>query len=193
VDEARKKGDGLINEFKAGEWKSRSRLRIGGDSHEEICVNTNVNLDKVWDSKNTMTHSFFSYSGSDSQPPCNEDVFWIIMKDRLLINRGALEELEKKVTDGINNNRRVMPSEDREVFSHDECNRFIYPDTPIGPPPDAQYVKAHLTNHYYAIIHPDSKTMFDSNPSRTKINMQRGTEKYSFEKIDDNKMESISP
>lgn len=144
-----------------------------------------------------MTHSFWTYMGSDTEPPCNEDMMWIIMKDRLLINRGALEELERKVTGGDKgspNNRKIMPYEDREVLSHDECTRFIYPSEEIATIPDAQYVKAHLTNHYYAIVYPGTKTMFDYDPTRTTIHMNKaGGEKYSFEKIDEKKMDNISP
>lgn len=61
VNEARRKGDQFINSFKAGEWKDRSKIEFNVKDHEEFCINSFVNLDKIWGSKDTMTHSFYGY------------------------------------------------------------------------------------------------------------------------------------
>lgn len=76
--------------------------------------------------------------GSDTEPPCNEDVHWVLMKDRLLIDELDFNELQKAVTGGGQNNaRKVMPFGDRKVYSHDECSHFIYPEIPTAEIPDA--------------------------------------------------------
>jgi len=35
------------------------------------------------------------------------------------------------------NAREVMPLENRDVVSHDECKKFVYPSPEPGPPLDA--------------------------------------------------------
>jgi len=37
-------------------------------------VEAKINITKIFDAASTFSYSFYSYQGSDSEPPCNEDV-----------------------------------------------------------------------------------------------------------------------
>lgn len=77
------------------------------------------NLYRMFDQKDSLTTSFFTYMGSDTKPPCNEDVQWVILKDPYLIATAELDELKKKVIGTDQNTRNQMPLEGREVLSFD--------------------------------------------------------------------------
>lgn len=46
-------------------------------------------------------------------------------------------------------------------MSFDECPKFEIPLAPLIPNIDAQLVKAKVKKHWYSIVYPGTKTMFD--------------------------------
>jgi len=95
-------------------------------------------LNSIIKQSNIMSLSFYKYMGSDTQPPCNEDVTWFILKDRLYIPSLHLRRLEEKVVGryGSSNNRRLMPNADRKVLSVDLCPKYEF-HSRIEEPEDA--------------------------------------------------------
>lgn len=105
--------------------------------------------------------------GSDTEPPCNEDVQWFVMRDPFIVVKSTIDSTLKNVVVNSNqiNQRKTFPQLDREVIYHSECKIFdkIIKDVVVLPPviPDATFVEAQTTQHHYAIVHPKTKTIFD--------------------------------
>jgi len=90
------------------------------------------------------------------------------------------------------NARDVMPPEDRDIVSHDECKKFTYPSPEPGAPLDAQYVKAKATLNYYAIVYPKTRTIFDD--KNNALELVKGKDhKIKLEYINEDQMRKISP
>ena len=113
----------------------------------------------------TFSNSWYSYMGSDTEPPCNEEVQWFVMRDRFVVQQLTLDSLKKVVLNSNQiNSRKTFPQLDREVIYHSQCK--IFKSTTIEadlPPviPDATFVEAKTVQHHYAIAHPLTKTIFD--------------------------------
>jgi len=59
------------------------------------------------------------YMGSDTEPPCNEDVQWFVMKDALIVSSTVFNRLKDAVLGGGDANARdTLPLMDREVIYH---------------------------------------------------------------------------
>jgi len=54
-----------------------------------------------------------------------------------------------------------MPLSDREIMGYDECPRFDLEAPPLSVDINANLVKAKIHKHWYAIVYPGTKTMFD--------------------------------
>jgi len=54
-----------------------------------------------------------------------------------------------------------MPLSDREIMGYDECPRFDMKVPPLTVDNDANLVKAKVHKHWYAIVYPGTRTMFD--------------------------------
>lgn len=172
-------------------WNERQKSIYG----TEQCVEAKINITKIFDSASTFSYSFYTYQGSDTEPPCNEDVQWIVMKDRLLLSSVVFNRLKEKVIGKDNpkpNARNLMPPEDREILSHDECKKFKYPEPEPQPPLDAQYVKAKATLNYYSIVYPKTRTIFDD--QNNALELTKGKDhKIKLEYINEDQMKKISP
>jgi len=112
--------------------------------------------------KDTFTKSFYTYQGSDTKPACKEDVQWIIMKDPMAISTLMLNAIKRRaLVAGNVNTRKLMPTSDREVIGFDECPRFDIDIPGVTISDNANLVKAKVKKHWYAIVYPGTKTMFD--------------------------------
>jgi len=90
------------------------------------------------------------------------------------------------------NARSIMPSEDRDIVSHDECKKFVYPEPEPTAPLDAQYVKSKATLNYYAIVYPKTRTIFDD--KNNALELVKGKDhKIKLEYINEDQMRKISP
>ena len=80
-DEISEKGSEFIRQFMVDEWITIEEK----NKNTERCVESKLDLNSILKQSNIMSLSFYKYMGSDTQPPCNEDVTWYILKDRLYI------------------------------------------------------------------------------------------------------------
>jgi len=84
------------------------------------------------------------------------------MKDPFAVNESTLNLLKKKTLVATNgNNRKIMPLSGREVLAFNECPRFDMEPPEVTVDNDANLVKAKVHKHWYAIVYPGTKTMFD--------------------------------
>lgn len=133
------------------------------------CIDANVNITRIFDS-NSVSNSWFMYMGSDTEPPCTEDVQWFVMRDPLIVSDNILSIIKKQVLgQTIDNSRDFFPVMEREVIYHEQCKKFEIPETEDVPIPKAQYVQAETTQHVYGIVHPGTKTMFDDDDKAVEL------------------------
>lgn len=119
--------------------------------------------------------------GSDTKPPCMEDVQWILFKDPFAVNTLTMNMMKKRALVATNQNtRREMPIAGRDVLAHDECPRFKFEIPPVKVDNEANLVKAKVKKHWYAIVYPGTKTMFDN----TKGEFQSGKTEHFIKKED---------
>ncbi len=62
---------------------------------EQIEIKSRPNLRLLFQ-KNKKKYTFYAYMGSDTNPPCNENVQRIILKDPILVPAAQLKELRMK-------------------------------------------------------------------------------------------------
>ena len=60
-----------MEQFQWQVWEDRKEDLVKDEV--EICKDIELNLNKLFETEG-MLNNWFSYSGSDTQPPCNEDV-----------------------------------------------------------------------------------------------------------------------
>lgn len=79
-----------------------------------------------------------------------------------------MDKLEKQVQliSKSGNNRRIMPLAGREILGYDECPRFDIKTPPLKLDVNANLVKAKVKKHWYAIVYPGTKTMFDDDKGK---------------------------
>lgn len=88
------------------------------------CIDATVNITKILDN-DSVSNSWFMYMGSDTQPPCTEDVQWFVMRDPLIVSEIMMSTLKEKVLgNGAKNSRDAFPVMDREVVYHEQCKKF---------------------------------------------------------------------
>jgi len=162
-----KENNAFIEQFNFLMWPRRTQ-KLG-----QKCIDTSVNITKILDN-DSVSNSWFMYMGSDTQPPCNEDVQWFVMRDPLIISEAVFNSLKWSVLgSGDNNARDTFPVMEREVVYHEQCKKFEIPPTDVPEKiPDAQYVQAETTQHVYGIVHPETKTVFDEDDK--PIELTRG-------------------
>lgn len=85
------------------------------------------------------------------------------MKDPFILATNELTKLKNLVQliSGSGNNRRLMPLSGREILGYDECPRFDLETPLLKVDTNANLVKARVKKHWYAIVYPGTKTMFD--------------------------------
>lgn len=109
VHKAQKEGTDYINSFLINSWPDKQKSPYGSEKCIDIGTPA-LNLTTIMDDSVTFSNSFYSYMGSDTVPPCNEDVLWYVMKDPIIVSDQTLEALKKKtIGEGQRNNRDVMP------------------------------------------------------------------------------------
>lgn len=162
-----KENDAFLEQFAYTMWPRRSLTGF------QKCIDTPVNITKILDN-DSVSNSWFMYMGSDTQPPCTEDVQWFIMRDPLIVSSLTLETVrDKAIGKGSKNARDAFPVMDREVVYHEQCKKFEIPPQELPEKiPDAQYVQAETTQHVYGIVHPETKTVFDDDDK--PIELTRG-------------------
>lgn len=84
------------------------------------CIDTAVNITKILDN-DSVSNSWYMYMGSDTEPPCTEDVEWFIMSNPLIISSTVLNRIMLATLGNIENknNRVTFPLMDREVIYHE--------------------------------------------------------------------------
>jgi hypothetical protein len=156
-EKIQKENDAIIEQFG---WSMWPRRQLPFDTQK--CIDASVNITRILDN-DSVSNSWYMYMGSDTEPPCTEDVQWFIMRDPLIVSETVLSLIKKNVLAQTSDNARdFFPVMDREVIYHEQCKKFEIPETPEDVPiPNAQYVQAETTQHVYGIVHPGTKTMFD--------------------------------
>lgn len=168
----------------------RRRQEIEGT---QKCIDASVNITKILDN-NSVSNSWFMYMGSDTQPPCTEDVQWFIMRDPLIVSSVMLNTLkDKAIGTGADNRRDAFPMQDREVVYHEQCKKFEIPPQEIPEKiPDAQYVQAETTQHVYGIVHPETKTVFQDDDK--PIELTRGDDwKVTLKQMEEKELKETHP
>lgn len=136
-----KMGDEFFGKFKIQNWKAQATQNSEYETNPgEQCIDTDgkFNLYEMFEQKQTFTKSFYTYMGSDTKPPCKEDVQWIILKDPYMISSSQKKVIMDKTRVANNDNaRKQMPLEDREILSFDECPPFNIPKPVTIPNIDA--------------------------------------------------------
>ena len=168
-----RKGSEYIDQFYLESWPKREE---GFILDSEKCIDFGdpfVNLTRILDIS-FQSNSFYQYEGSDTVPPCDENVMWYILKDPIIVSSLSLRLLRHRTIGELQSNaRNITYGGDRQVYSHDECKHFD--DDPIIEPPDnnVQYLKAKTTENYYAIMHEGVRNVFDEQ-GISEVNMNKG-------------------
>ncbi len=91
------------------------------------CIDAAVNITKIFDN-DSVSNSWFMYMGSDTEPPCIEDVQWFVMKDPLIVSEMTFNAVKDNAL-GLTgpNKREAFPVMDREVIYHQQCKKFEIP------------------------------------------------------------------
>jgi len=104
------------------------------------CIDAAVNMTMILDN-DSVSNSWFMYMGSDTEPPCTEDVQWFVMRDPLIVSELALETVKGAVLGRTaDNSRDSFPVLEREVVYHEQCKKFEVPVLEDKKIPNAQYV-----------------------------------------------------
>lgn len=81
------------------------------------------------------TTSFYYYKGSQTVPPCEENVHWLIMQETIGVSEGQLLAFRSLFQDShglINNYRPIQPLGDRKI--HRSCLSELEPSTTLAIP-----------------------------------------------------------
>ncbi len=66
--------------------------------------------------------SYYAYKGSDSQPPCQEGLEWVIMKQPVKVSSLVLSALQQKVLGPHSTNSRSIQASTniKQIILHEE-------------------------------------------------------------------------
>ena len=88
LKEKEKKGSNLIERLLLDLWPIRNSTNM----NKEICVeHLNLNISEI---VFIIANEFYEYEGSSSEPPCRENVNWIIYKEAVFINVEIMKKLK---------------------------------------------------------------------------------------------------
>jgi len=105
----------MIESFSLLAWPKRLTTNF----NTEKCVDAQIKIQSYLFSDDTFTNSWYSYMGSDTEPPCNEDVHWFVFKDPYIVTKLHLTSIQNLVvSSGTTNNRKTFEMGDREVVYH---------------------------------------------------------------------------
>lgn len=97
-----------------------------GDAFDTFWQNQNIsNLRKTFEC--IADKFFWAYEGSETMPPCTEDVQWFIVREALPIRPENLQKMKAKLNGGQPNNRPVQARLYPEVslVSDEDCDYLI--------------------------------------------------------------------
>lgn len=103
--------------------------------------------------------NFFTYLGSDTLPPCYENVRWFVYELPMQISNEEFKKIRRTVLDEKTpqNQRHQMPLMDRVVeYWSDPC-----PVKLPEPPQNFQYVRMDGTRELYGIMKKDQELGFE--------------------------------
>ena len=96
------------------------------DAFDTFWQNHNIsNLRKTFEC--IADRFFLAYEGSETIPPCTEDVMWFIVREALPIRPQNLQKIRANLNGGQPNNRPVQPRQDPDVYiiSDEDCDELI--------------------------------------------------------------------
>lgn len=132
-----KGNDAFLEQFSWSMWPKRVT-----PFDTQKCIDAAVNITQILDN-DSVSNSWFMYMGSDTEPPCTEDVQWFVMRDPLIVSELALDTVKSAVLGRTTENARdAFPVMEREVVYHEQCKKFEIPQVDIQQIPKAQYVQA---------------------------------------------------
>lgn len=177
-----------LEQFSYLKWAKRDDKNL----NTQMCIDTAINITSILEN-NSVSNSWFMYMGSDTEPPCNEDVQWFVFRDPLIVSELILSKMKTSVLGKEDTNARSsFPIMDRQVIFHEQCKRFEIPVVEDVVVPNAQYVKAETTKHVYGIVHPKTKTMFDDNAD--PVTLTRGDNwKVNLNLIEEKELKATHP
>lgn len=85
VQKAIELGTNFIGQFYLDSWPRKDESQSGSEKCIDI-GEPSLNIQNIFNTTETFSNSFWTYLGSDTVPPCNEDVMWVIMKDPILMS-----------------------------------------------------------------------------------------------------------
>lgn len=170
--------DTLMGTFKTDLFAERSQHKAG----YRQCIDATPNMIDILNKKDWKM-SFYTYLGSDTLPPCYENVRWFVYEEPVQISQLMINAIKEKVLDekSPNNNRHVMPLLERVVeYWSDPCPVYM-PD-----PKDFQYIRVDGIRQVYGIMKKDQEMGFDEN-------VDFETKKLSMEELNDEEHKKIPP
>ncbi|MFL9485586.1 carbonic anhydrase [Chitinophagaceae bacterium LWZ2-11] len=90
------------------------KLKVFKNIAKNSKIDTLINFDpeKLYPQK----HSYYTYSGSLTTPPCSESVDWIIFKNPITMTVAEIEEIKQHLPKS--NNRPIQPLNDRVISNN---------------------------------------------------------------------------
>lgn len=89
-------------------------------SKGSIPITGNVDLKML---ETSFNGEYYSYSGSMTTPTCDEDVAWVVFRERQPMNKNQFQTISSRFPKG--NHREVQPLNGRTVFKAKKAKRLL--------------------------------------------------------------------
>ncbi len=168
-------GDSILEGLDFGMWRIQ----------ENQCLSSNVDLNRVVEQ---IGKSYYSYLGSDTLPPCNEGVKWLIIENPLQISHFLLNEIHEKVNGEQLNSRQIQWNRRKEVVYHYEPKCDVPKMREDPDEGEKHIVKVTTRVNHYAIV-----------PKQSRMGIKDGMEmgkqghRVKFEVLNPREMERREP